>query len=164
MVRIFCDPERKDNILGRNETRLELWEEHLKDPIVALDKTFDVWLRILVKDDFWLETSTHWNVPKKSGSHGELFFFLLKKEPMVLSELVEFGPSTSAETVTACALIDLHMMASENAPRSDRDSSPDLGEMCKFGCPRGSVWSGDGFEGAKKCGYFIRGVSRAQCR
>ena len=159
MVKIFCDPERKDNILGRNETRLELWEEHLKDPIVALDKTFDVWLRILVKDDFWLETSTNWNVPKKSGSHGELFFFLLKKEPMVLSELVEFGPSTSAETVTACALIDLHMMASENAPRSDRDSSPDLGEMCKFGCP-----SGDGFEGAKKCGYFIRGVLRAQCR
>ena len=35
----FYDPERKDNILGRNKTRLELWEEHLKDPIVVLDKT-----------------------------------------------------------------------------------------------------------------------------
>ena len=34
----FYDPERKDNSLGRNKTRLELWEEHLKDPIVALDK------------------------------------------------------------------------------------------------------------------------------
>ena len=34
----FYDPERKDNILGRNKTRLELREEHLKDPIVALDK------------------------------------------------------------------------------------------------------------------------------
>ena len=34
----FCDPARKDNILGRNKTRLELWEEHLKEPIVALDK------------------------------------------------------------------------------------------------------------------------------
>ena len=34
----FYDTEREDNILGRNETRLELWEEHLKDPIVALDK------------------------------------------------------------------------------------------------------------------------------
>ena len=34
----FYDPERKDKILGRNKTRLELWEEHLKDPIVALDK------------------------------------------------------------------------------------------------------------------------------
>ena len=32
------DPERKDNILGRHGTRLEPWEKHLKDPIVALDK------------------------------------------------------------------------------------------------------------------------------
>ena len=36
--------------------------------------------------------STHWNVPAKYGPHDELFFFLLKKEPLVLSELVEFGP------------------------------------------------------------------------
>ena len=35
------DPERKDNILGRNKTRLELWEEHLKDPIVAMDKALN---------------------------------------------------------------------------------------------------------------------------
>ena len=34
----FYDPECKDNILGRNKTRLPLWEEHFKDPIVALDK------------------------------------------------------------------------------------------------------------------------------
>ena len=33
------DPARKDNILGRNKTRLELWEEHLKDPI---GQSFDV--------------------------------------------------------------------------------------------------------------------------
>ena len=32
------DPTREDNILGRNEKRLALWEEHLKDPIMALDK------------------------------------------------------------------------------------------------------------------------------
>ena len=37
----FNDPERKDNISGRNKTRLELWEEQVKDPIVALDKTLD---------------------------------------------------------------------------------------------------------------------------
>ena len=36
----FYDPERKDNILGRNKTRLELWEEHFKDQIVALEKAF----------------------------------------------------------------------------------------------------------------------------
>ena len=34
----FDDLERKDNILGRNKRRLELWEEHLKDPTAALDK------------------------------------------------------------------------------------------------------------------------------
>ena len=34
----FYDPARKDDILRRSKTRLELWEEHLKDPIVALDK------------------------------------------------------------------------------------------------------------------------------
>ena len=34
----FYDPARRDNILGRNKTRLELWEEHLKDPIAVLDK------------------------------------------------------------------------------------------------------------------------------
>ena len=36
------DPEREDNILGRNKTRLALWEEHLKDSIVALDKAFEM--------------------------------------------------------------------------------------------------------------------------
>ena len=34
----FYDPARKDNMLRTNKTRLEVWEEHLKDPIVALDK------------------------------------------------------------------------------------------------------------------------------
>ena len=34
----YYDPDREDNILERDKTRLALWEEHLKDPIVALDK------------------------------------------------------------------------------------------------------------------------------
>ena len=37
--------------------------------------------------------STHWNVPGKYGLHGELFSFLLKKEPTVISEWVAFGLS-----------------------------------------------------------------------
>ena len=61
--------------------------------------------------------STHWNVPGKYGPHGGHFFFLLKEEPMVLSELVEFGPWFSAETVKACALIGLHMMPEENSKK-----------------------------------------------
>ena len=32
------DSAREDNILGRNMTRLALWEEHLKDPSEALDE------------------------------------------------------------------------------------------------------------------------------
>ena len=34
----FYDLARKEEISRRNKTRLELWEEDLKDPIVALDK------------------------------------------------------------------------------------------------------------------------------
>ena len=38
------------------------------------------------------------------------------------------------------------MMAEESALRSDRDSSPDLQEMWKCGCPKSLVWSDDGLE------------------
>ena len=34
----FYDSARKEHIWGRKQTRLELWEEHLKDTIIALDK------------------------------------------------------------------------------------------------------------------------------
>ena len=34
----FYDPAREEDISKRNSTRLELWDEHLKDPIAALDK------------------------------------------------------------------------------------------------------------------------------
>ena len=78
--------------------------------------------------------STHWNAPGKKGPHGELFNFFLEKEPMAISQLTEFGRCISAERVKACALIGLHMMAEENALRSNSDSSPDLGVMvrCHF--------------------------------
>ena len=35
---VYSYPARTENILGRKKTRLELWEEHFKDPIIALDK------------------------------------------------------------------------------------------------------------------------------
>ena len=38
-------------------------------------------------------TSTQWNVPGRYGPYGELFFFFLVKEPMVLRELSRLGPS-----------------------------------------------------------------------
>ena len=40
----FDDSTRKENILGRKQTRLDLWEEHLKDPITVPDKALKcVW-------------------------------------------------------------------------------------------------------------------------
>ena len=38
--------------------------------------------------------SEQWNVSGRHGPYGELFFFLLEKEPMVLRELSRLGPST----------------------------------------------------------------------
>ena len=144
----FNDSACKKNILERNQTRLELWEEHFRDPIIALDKALKclenqyqgwllargislsggfsmacardgsgmvpkMWKRPLwegvclyldPRDSVRLRTaSTHWSVPRMCGPHGELFF-LLKKEPMVLSELVEFGPCIWAETVKSTCL------------------------------------------------------------
>ena len=48
-----------------------------------------LWERVWPYLDPWdcvrLRTAfTHWNVPKKYGPYGEFFFFLLKKEPVVL--------------------------------------------------------------------------------
>ena len=34
----FYDPAREENIMGGDKTRLELWEEHLKEPFVASDR------------------------------------------------------------------------------------------------------------------------------
>ena len=144
----FCDPARKDNLLGRKRTRLELWEVHLKDPIIASYKALKcvenpyqslflaqsscekarvlqwptvpemwkkplcegVWLYLDPWDSVRLRTaSTHWNVPGKCGPHGELFFFLIKKEQVVASHEALPNPCVSAETLKACALIGLNL-------------------------------------------------------
>ena len=60
---------------------LPLWEEVL-------------WLYPDAWDSVRLRaTATQWNVPGRYGPYAELFFFLLKKEPMVLRELVRLGSS-----------------------------------------------------------------------
>ena len=92
--------------------------------------------------------STHWNAPGKYGPYGELFFFLLKKEPMVVIEMVHVGTSISAETIKACTLVGLHMMAEEVVMRLDNDFPPDLGDEWRHGCPRSPVWSNRDLDGA----------------
>ena len=99
-----------------------------------------VWPCLDPWDSVRLRTApTHWNVPGKYGPHGDLFFFLLKKEPMVLSELVEFGRCVSA---------GLHMMSEENALRSDSDFAPDFGDMWRYSCPKSPMLSSDCVEWA----------------
>ena len=68
-------------------------------------------------------TSTQGNVPGRYRPNGELFLFLLKKEPMVLRELVRFGPSIPVEAAKAFALVGLRMMAEEDSWRMNSGSS-----------------------------------------
>ena len=37
-----------------------------------------------------------WNVPGKYGPHGELFFFLIQKEPTIVPDSETFGPFINA--------------------------------------------------------------------
>ena len=67
---------------------------------------------------------------------------------MVLSELVQSGRCVSVETAKTCAWIGLHVMAEDNALRSDGHSSPELGDTWEHGCPKSPVWSSGGFDWA----------------
>ena len=49
----YYDPARKEHILGRTKTRVELWEEHIKDPIAALAKVLDFFLKFPFRAGFW---------------------------------------------------------------------------------------------------------------
>ena len=173
------DPARKENILGRKETRLELWEEHVKDPIIALDKALKCLenpLTLLSRSPGgWpLARSFSWEVawiamacsclgteilPKMWGGrfgkafclawtrgtgkyepHGELFFFLVKKEPVVASDDVSSNPFVSPETLKACALVGLHLVA-EGEAGSRGSQSPVLEDMWRHGCPISREWN-----------------------
>ena len=60
---------------------LPLWAE-------VLWPFLDAWINVRFRT-----ASAQWNVPGRYKPYGEHFFFLLKKEPMVIRELVRFGPS-----------------------------------------------------------------------
>ena len=84
-----------------------------------------------------------WNVPGKHGPHGELFFFLIRKEPVTLTKAVPFKPFVSAETLKVCALIGLHLLAAKDEAGSSGGQSPDFGDMWRYGCPKSPDWDGD---------------------
>ena len=88
-------------------------------------------------------SSSCWNVPGKYGPHSELFFFLIRKEPVALTKAVPFKPFVSAETLKACALIGLHLLEEEEEAGSSGSQSLDLEDMWKNGCPKSPDWDSD---------------------
>ena len=80
--------------------------------------------------------STKWNVLGKYGPHEKLFFFLVKKEPLPISHDVPCKPFVSAETLKACVLLGLHLLAAEGEVGSSGSQASDLGDMWRQGCPK----------------------------
>ena len=137
----YYDPAREDNIRGRNKTRLALWKEHLKDPIVALDEALkcvenscqkvfarlqslwerpiweSVWLYSDLMDCVCAQRPWSGMCQGSNGPHGEVFFFLIQKEPAMVSGSENFSTFFNADIRTSffsadvfkkCALIALH--------------------------------------------------------
>ena len=115
--------------------------------------------------------STHQNARGKYGPHGELFFFLIKKEQVVASNEVLPCPLVSAETLKACALIGLHLSAAGGDAGSSGSLSPELGDMWKYGCPNRYDWDGDveswteseGTSSSEQCGHSVESLALKCC-
>ena len=93
---------------------------------MACDRVVSDLMRPLWEDVLWpfldardsvclRTTSTQWNVPGRYGPRGELFFFLLEKEPMVLRELSRLGPSIRQHG-------ELHLLLMQKKPTFVPDS------------------------------------------
>ena len=76
----------------------------------------------------------------KYGPHGELLFFLIKKEPVAVSNEVPFKLVLLVETLKVCALVGLHFLAAEGEAGSIGSQSPELGDMWRQGCPKSPEW------------------------
>ena len=95
-----------------------------------------VWPYFDPMDSVCLRTaSMEWNVPGKYGPHGELFFFLIQKEPAIAPNSETFSPFInadirtplfSADALKKCALIALHVTAEEGR-YGDGFQVPELG-------------------------------------
>ena len=90
--------------------------------------------------------SVEWNVPGKYGPHGELFLFLVKKEPATMTGSETFSPFSTADTADVlkkCALIALHSIPEEEKGSESGCRAPDLGDTWRFGCPKGPMWDSE---------------------
>ena len=169
----FYDPAHRKDIQDRARTLSEVWKDHLKSPVAALTKTpfssellssLDggqcclckesaesvgralpgMWPFLDAWDVVFLRTAAGvWNVAKKYGPYGELFFFLKRKEPVFDREAVDFGSCVSAEALKACALIGLHMIADEVTSLSLNGIFLELGNRWRYVGPRNPLWKGD---------------------
>ena len=103
-----CGLGQSSKVRGRSALKLlqALWKQGNGTRSGGVESEEEVlWPCLDAWDSLRLRTtSTQWNVPERYGPHGEFFFFLLKKEPLVLSELVRFGPSVPIEKVKAMCL------------------------------------------------------------
>ena len=86
-------------------------------------------------------------MPGKHGPHGELFFFLIQKEPAAMPGSETSSPfftadirtsSFSAEVLKKCALIGMHLRAEEERGGKGVGQTPDLGRRVED-----EVWSED---------------------
>ena len=77
------------------------------------------------------------------GSMGRMassFCFFVKKEAVAFSNEVPFKPVVPVDTLKACALIGLHILAGEGEAGSSGSLSLDLGDMWRHGCTRSPEW------------------------
>ena len=136
---------RQDKHFGKTTSEIQLWL--WGKPIWK-----SVWPYLDPMDCVCLRTaSMEWNEPGKYGPHGELFFFLIQKEPATLPVGETFSPLfnagirtslVSADVPKMCALIALHGIA-EDGRDDDECHVPGLGDEWKMD-PKSPVWKSEG--------------------
>ena len=98
--------------------------------------------------------------------HSELFFFLIRKEPVAFTKAVPFEPLVSAETLKACALVGLHLVAADEAGSSGCQY-PDPGDLWRYGGPKSPDWDsdveswteGEGTSSSEQCEHNVESLA-----
>ena len=163
------------------KTRLDLWEEHLQDPIVALAQALAmasriVGAKILQKmwerpcwEGVWLSLDP-WDVVRSHHSAIGMSWGNVGHTASISSSSSgrsrrlsrrRFKPFVSTETLKACALTGLHITAAEDEAGSSGSQSPDVGDMRRYGCPKSPHWTAMANDGPKV--KASPRLSRAQC-